>query len=83
MDIEISVTVDDGKYGSESVSVRKRIEISEEEPTTEVSAEELKNSEMTRFLVGRTELYVCNAVQEYSKKVLAKKNKPDDTSDAG
>jgi hypothetical protein len=81
MRVEIEVTVTDGKYGSDSVTVRIPTGISRRDPKEKPAADALKNNTMLRALVEDTEQNLIDAIQEYAEKILDKQ-KPDDVSDA-
>lgn len=82
MKVEIEVTVTDGKYGNDSVTVRVPTGISRRDPKEKPAADALKNNTMLRALVEETEQNLIDAIQEYAEKILGKVETDDGVSDA-
>lgn len=82
MKVEIEVTVTDGKYGSDSVTVRVPTGITRKDPKEKPSADALKNNTMLRALVEDTEQNLIDAIQEYAEKILGKVETDDGVSNA-
>ncbi len=82
MKIEINVTVTDGKYGHDSVTVNISAGISRKDPKEKPSADELKNNTSLKGLIEDTEQNLFDAIQEYVEKTLGKVETDDGVSDA-
>lgn len=82
MRIEITVTVTDGKYGHDSVSVSVPAGISRKDLKEKPSADALKNNTSLRGLIEDTEQNLIDAIQEYTEKNLGKVATDDGVSDA-
>ena len=82
MRIEISVTVTDGKYGHDSVTVSVPAGISRKDPKEKPSADALKNNTSLRGLIEDTEQNLIDAIQEYAEKILGRVSTDEGASDA-
>lgn len=85
MKIEINVTVTDGKYGHDSVTVNIPAGISRKDPKERPSVEALQKNTSLRGLIEDTEQNLIDAIQEYTEKTLgivAKVATDDGASDA-